>query len=229
MSFWVLYMQTNTTSTVSMYFNDWQQRRKNETNSHTNWVMQHWNPPTKRWKTCSDMGPCTQLAQPNWASNWTTFGWLHSVQVEVKLYLCLYYEGVSRSFRTGRLEREPQMIRLSATRCSCIATLWVSLVSCVAITLCVASQPLFIAVYFVIDSVRKLLDKLSSTPLWILFTKLILDVFRLKVILSHYILSSVEITLACTPLRIFVSDSNLGCNISSLTDFPKLLDVYHNE
>jgi len=37
------------------------------------------------------------------------------------------YEGVSKSFRTGRLERELQMVRLSAARCSCIATLWVSL------------------------------------------------------------------------------------------------------
>jgi hypothetical protein len=28
------------------------------------------------------------------------------------------YEGVSKSFRTGRLERELQMLQLSATRCS---------------------------------------------------------------------------------------------------------------
>jgi hypothetical protein len=33
------------------------------------------------------------------------------------------YEGVSKSFRTGRLERELQMVQLSATRCSCIAIL----------------------------------------------------------------------------------------------------------
>jgi hypothetical protein len=33
------------------------------------------------------------------------------------------YEDVSKSFRTGRLERELQMVQLSATRCSCIATL----------------------------------------------------------------------------------------------------------
>jgi hypothetical protein len=70
------------------------------------------------------------------------------------------YEDVSRSFRTGRLERELQMVQLSATRCSCIAILCVSLVSFAAITLCVASQRVFIvvSVYFVIDSVRKLLD-----------------------------------------------------------------------
>jgi hypothetical protein len=72
------------------------------------------------------------------------------------------YEGVIKSFRTGRLERELQMIQLSATRCSCIAILWVSLVSFAAITLCVVSQRVFIVVvYFVINSVRKLLD----TPL----------------------------------------------------------------
>jgi hypothetical protein len=33
------------------------------------------------------------------------------------------YEDVSRSYRTGRLERELQIIELSATRCSCIAIL----------------------------------------------------------------------------------------------------------
>jgi hypothetical protein len=48
--------------------------------------------------------------------------------------------GVSKSFRTDRLELEPQMVQLSATRCSCIAILRVSLVSFSAITLCVASQ-----------------------------------------------------------------------------------------
>jgi hypothetical protein len=33
------------------------------------------------------------------------------------------YEGVFKSFRTGRLERELQMVEFSATRCSCIAIL----------------------------------------------------------------------------------------------------------
>jgi hypothetical protein len=47
----------------------------------------------------------------------------------------------------------------AVTRCSCIAILWVSLVNFAAITLCVASQQVFVVVvYFVIDSVRKLLD-----------------------------------------------------------------------
>jgi hypothetical protein len=40
------------------------------------------------------------------------------------------------------------MIQLSATRCSCIAILWVSLVNSAAITFCVASQLVFV-VYFV--------------------------------------------------------------------------------
>jgi hypothetical protein len=51
------------------------------------------------------------------------------------------------------------MVQLSATRCSCVAILWVSLVSFATITLCVASRRvvLKVSVYFVTDSVRKLL------------------------------------------------------------------------
>jgi hypothetical protein len=75
----------------------------------------------------------------------------------LNLWLQGSYEGVSKSFRTGRLEWELQMVELSTTRCSCIAILWVSLVSFAAITLCFASQRVFIVVYFVIDTVRKLL------------------------------------------------------------------------
>jgi hypothetical protein len=56
------------------------------------------------------------------------------------------YEGVSKSFRTGLLEWEPQMVQLSATRCSCIVILWVSLVSFGAIILGVASQRVFIVI-----------------------------------------------------------------------------------
>jgi len=61
------------------------------------------------------------------------------------------HEGVTKSFRIGRLELELQMVQLSGTKYSCIAILWVSLVSFAA------SQRLFIvvSVYFVIDSVRK--------------------------------------------------------------------------
>jgi hypothetical protein len=51
------------------------------------------------------------------------------------------------------------MVQLSATWCSCIAILSVSLVSFGVITLCVASQQVFVvSIYFIIDSVRKLLD-----------------------------------------------------------------------
>jgi hypothetical protein len=91
------------------------------------------------------------------------------------------YGGVSKSLRSGHLARELRMVQLSATRCSCTAILWVSLVRFAAVTLCVASQRVFIviSVYFVIDSVRKLLDtpsyfictmlmKASSVQLWIL-------------------------------------------------------------
>jgi hypothetical protein len=38
-------------------------------------------------------------------------------------YATSLYEGVSKSFRTGGLERELQMVQLSVTRCSCIASL----------------------------------------------------------------------------------------------------------
>jgi hypothetical protein len=55
-----------------------------------------------------------------WYSVYVTFtnSWLYEKRLKVKAY-----EGVSKSFRTGRLERELQMVQLSATRCSCIAIL----------------------------------------------------------------------------------------------------------
>jgi hypothetical protein len=73
----------------------------------------------------------------------------------------LLYEDIYKSYRTGCLEPDLKMVQLSATRYNFIAILWVRLVSFAAITLCVASQRVFIVVviiYFVIDSVRKLLD-----------------------------------------------------------------------
>jgi hypothetical protein len=75
---------------------------------------------------------------------------------ETRLYTRVY----PKVSGLAALQRELQMVQLSATGCSYIAILWVSLVSFVAITLCVASQWVFIvvSVYFVIDSVRKLLD-----------------------------------------------------------------------
>jgi hypothetical protein len=87
----------------------------------------------------------------------------HSPTAEVMthlLHLQTTCEGVSKSFRTGRLERELRMVQLSATKCSCMVILWISLVTFSAITLWVTPQRLFIfvSVYFVIDSVRELLN-----------------------------------------------------------------------
>jgi hypothetical protein len=48
--------------------------------------------------------------------------WLSDFQLLKKDFVSIY-EGVSKSFQTGRLERELQMVQLSATRCSCIAVL----------------------------------------------------------------------------------------------------------
>jgi hypothetical protein len=42
------------------------------------------------------------------------------------------------------------MAQLSATRCSCIAILWVSLVTSAAITLCFDSQRVFVVVVVVV-------------------------------------------------------------------------------
>jgi hypothetical protein len=54
------------------------------------------------------------------------------------------------------------MVQLSATGCSCINIFSVSLVSFATITLCVASQQVFIVIVcFIIDSIQKLLDTLS--------------------------------------------------------------------
>jgi hypothetical protein len=47
---------------------------------------------------------------------------IHDVRFEYCRNIRLY-EGVSKSFRTGRLERELQMVQLSATRWSCITIL----------------------------------------------------------------------------------------------------------
>jgi len=70
------------------------------------------------------------------------------------------YEGVSISFQTSRLEWELQMVQHSDTRCSHITIVWVSLVSFAAITLCIASERVIpnVSIYFVMDSVRKLLN-----------------------------------------------------------------------
>jgi hypothetical protein len=79
-------------------------------------------------------------------------------------------EDVSKSFRTGRLELELQMVQLSATRYSCITILCASLVSFAATILCVASQRVFRVVYFVIDFVLQLFDmpsyKICDSQIW---------------------------------------------------------------
>jgi hypothetical protein len=48
---------------------------------------------------------------------------LYPMSIVVLFFKVVVYEGVSRSFRTGRLERELQVVELSATRCSFIAIL----------------------------------------------------------------------------------------------------------
>jgi hypothetical protein len=100
-----------------------------------------------------------------------TFTWIYTVEGRWHTDTLEQYEDASKSFQTGRLERELQMVQLSATRCSCIVILWVSLVSFAAITLCVASQRVFIVVvYFGIDSVRKLLDTPSCVCVCVCLT-----------------------------------------------------------
>jgi hypothetical protein len=61
----------------------------------------------------------------NWLTDWAVSQGWHSMRA------------YSRSFWTGHLEWELQIVQLSATRCSCITILWVSLVSFASITLCV--------------------------------------------------------------------------------------------
>jgi hypothetical protein len=80
------------------------------------------------------------------------------------------YECVSKSFRTGSLQQELQMVQFYDTRCSYSASLWVSLVSFAAVTLYVASQRATskMSVYFVIDWVQKLLDTQSYNLIYVL-------------------------------------------------------------
>jgi hypothetical protein len=59
------------------------------------------------------------------------------------------HENVSKSFRTGRLERELQMVQLSATRCNCRYFVSQSSEFC-SHNSCIASQRVYIVVvYFV--------------------------------------------------------------------------------
>jgi hypothetical protein len=92
-------------------------------------------------------------------NTWQLIHCLHLHKMPIELNQRFQYESVSKSFRTGRLERELEMVQLSAIRCSCIAILWASLVSFAALALYVASQRVFIVVvFFVIGLVRKFLD-----------------------------------------------------------------------
>jgi hypothetical protein len=75
------------------------------------------------------------------------------------------YEGVFKIFRTGLLERELHMVQLSATRCSCIAVLWFSLVSFAAITLCVASQQVFNREYPKVPGLAAIVRTANGTAL----------------------------------------------------------------
>jgi hypothetical protein len=81
--------------------------------------------------------------------NFSTWYIFSEIQEQVITVYAEKYEGVSRSFRTGRLQRELQIVQLSATTCTCIATSWVSPVSFVTINLYIASQRVFIVVIVV--------------------------------------------------------------------------------
>jgi len=50
--------------------------------------------------------------------------WKQSWEENIWTVNCLENEGVSRNFRTGRLERELLMVQLSATRCSAVVSLF---------------------------------------------------------------------------------------------------------
>jgi hypothetical protein len=75
----------------------------------------------------------------------------HAAGVPTNRRRSLQYDGESKSFRTGLLERELQMAQIFATRYSFIVILWVSLVSFAAIILFVASQRVIpkVSIYFV--------------------------------------------------------------------------------
>jgi hypothetical protein len=92
------------------------------------------------------------------------------------------YEGVSKSFRTGRLERELQIVQLSATRCSCVSILWVTLVSFTAITYCLLGY------------------RLSPEDFWKRPRKQVRKPRRIIVYLYLY-LTSLAMSYACTALH----------------------------
>jgi hypothetical protein len=80
--------------------------------------------------------PSQELAHVTTFNHWSVYWYLNCERWPKHLIRkASTYESVTKSFRTGRLERELQMVQLSATTCSCIAILWVNLVRFTVITL----------------------------------------------------------------------------------------------
>jgi hypothetical protein len=132
------------------------------------------------------------------------------------------YEDISRSFQTGCLEWELQTVQLSATRCSYIAILWVSLVSFATITLCAAYQWVFVAVHFVIDSVQKLLDiPLSVIKTWPKFSRKPLSLFTDQSSICYISISS-HTTSSYTLLQLITKQKT-----ANLIQFPGLIKLCH--
>jgi hypothetical protein len=96
------------------------------------------------------------------------------------------------------------MVQLSATSCCCIAILWVSLVSFAAATLRVASQRVSIVVYFVTDSVRKLLVIPSYKTQFLIFFVIKLKILK---VCRHIAIFSTELYWAvCGSTVLFLHD-----------------------
>jgi hypothetical protein len=94
--------------------------------------------------------------------NVTLEGWECEVQTCMERRRRMAVRGCIQKFPDWQSGSRTANDTTLCTRCSCIAILWVSLVSFAATALCVASQRVFIVVYFIIDSVRKLLDTPSN-------------------------------------------------------------------
>jgi len=72
----------------------------------------------------SQMNPVLNQTKAVYTLKPTYTMYIRSILIlQLNLSLGRTYEGVSKSFRTGHLERELQMLQLSATRCSFIAVL----------------------------------------------------------------------------------------------------------
>jgi hypothetical protein len=98
--------------------------------------------------------------------------WKHGLCKGIGL-LCVKLEQmwtIPHAFVRGCVQKFPDWPpgARAVTRCSCIPILWLSLVSFATMTLFVASQRVFIvvSVYFIINSIRKLLDTPSYICCW---------------------------------------------------------------